>query len=218
MWEEEPVGVDPKRPLVGFALVAVLCAVLMTLSVGRGWGVDLFHPGKPIATSAAGGHVDRVPSPSPQRVPAAEAKIPAELSTQPLGVAVGAPTAKQASQPTGDTGSESVRETPSPDATRASKDVRAADKAAAKALRQADKAAAKALRQADKAALKALRQADKAAAKALRQADKAAAKALRQADKAAEKAAEQAAAEAARLLDKLVRIDAKAAEKALRQG
>ena len=197
MWEEEPVGVDPKRPLVGFALVAVLCAVLMTLSsVGRGWGGELFHPGKPIAAPSAGSHLDRVPSPAPQRVQHAEANIPAELSTQPLGVAVGAPAAKKAvSRPTVET--ETVAETTAPDSTRA------ADKATAKAQRQADKAAAKALRQADKAAAKAQRQADKAAAQAQREADK---------------AAEQATAEAARLLDQLLRIDAKAAEKALRQG
>ena len=55
MWEGDPVGVDPKRPLVGFALVAVLCAVLMSVSVGKGYSFDLFQPGKPIASSVGGG-------------------------------------------------------------------------------------------------------------------------------------------------------------------
>ena len=163
MWEGDPVGVDQKRPLVGFALVAVLCVVLMTLSVGRGWGGELFHPGKPIAAPAAGGHLDRVPSPSHQPVEPAAVSIPVELSAQPLAVAVGAPMAKKAvARPTAET--ETGPETVAQDSTRA------ADKAAAKAQRQADKAA------------------------------------------------EQAASDAAKLVDQLLRIDAKAAEKALRQG
>jgi hypothetical protein len=179
MWEEEPVGVDPKRPLVGFALVAVLCAVLMTLSVGRGWGGELFHPGKPIANVAAGGHLDRVPSPAPQQVEPVEVNIPAELSTQPLCVAVGSPVVKKA-----------VSE-PAQDAT---KDTKATNRAADKAERRADKAE----RKADRAASKAAKAADKAAAKAERSAAKAerdferlAAKLARTGLKALEKAARQ---------------------------
>src|SRR5688572_20791318 len=97
MWEGEPVGVDQKRPLVGFALVAVLCAVLMTASVGRGFG-DVFQPGKPIAAAAIGGRLDRAPAPTPQPselADPAEISIPVELSAQPLGVAVGSPVARK---------------------------------------------------------------------------------------------------------------------------
>src|SRR5918994_1057480 len=92
MWEGEPVGVDQKRPLVGFALVAVLCAVLMTVSVGRGWA-DIFQPGKPIAAPALDGRADapaQAPRPSALEDDA-EISIPVELSAQPLGVAVGSP-------------------------------------------------------------------------------------------------------------------------------
>ena len=89
MWEGEPVGIDQKRPLAGFALVAVLCAVLMTLSVARGWGLDIFHPGRPIAAAGqadAAPHVRRHPAPTTDPAPVS---IPTELSTQPLGVATG---------------------------------------------------------------------------------------------------------------------------------
>ncbi|HEY1087992.1 MAG TPA: hypothetical protein VGE37_09865, partial [Archangium sp.] len=75
---------------MGFALVTVLCAVLMTLSVARGWGLDLFHPGRPIAAS---GQADAAPHARPRAVPTtdpAPVSIPTELSTQPLGAAVGA--------------------------------------------------------------------------------------------------------------------------------
>ena len=86
MWEGDPVGVDQKRPLVGFALVAVLCAVLMFVSVGRGFGLsDFIRPGRPIAAP-----VERTPTAPPggpmhQHVPAA---IPAELSAPPLAAVV----------------------------------------------------------------------------------------------------------------------------------
>src|SRR6478672_1554083 len=91
VWEGDPVGVDPKRPLVGFALVAMLCAVLMFLSVGRGWSFDFIQPGKPIA-SAVGGHVERVPAPQASK-PAApvETGFPVELSTPLLPVPSKAP-------------------------------------------------------------------------------------------------------------------------------
>lgn len=167
------MGVDPKRPLVGFALVAVLCAVLMTLSVGRGWGGELFHPGKPIANVAAGGHLDRAPSPQP--VEPVEVSIPAELSTQPLGVAAGSPVVKKAvSQPIQD----------ATKATKATKDTqghRVADKA--------ERKAAKAERKAAKAAEKAAAKAERDAAKAERDAGRLAAKLARTELKALEKAA-----------------------------
>src|SRR5688500_12159115 len=97
MWEGEPVGVDQKRPLVGFAFVAVLCALLMTISVGRGWA-DIFQPGKPIAAAALGGPADGEPAPVTQpsaREDDAEISVPVELSAQPLGVSVGAPVATE---------------------------------------------------------------------------------------------------------------------------
>lgn len=157
------MGVDPKRPLVGFALVAVLCAVLMTLSVGRGWGGELFHPGKPIANVAAGGHLDRVPSPQPvEPVEPVEVSIPAELSTQPLGVAAGSSVVKKAvSQPIQDAAK----------ATKDTKGHRVADKAerkAAKAERKAAKAAEKAAAKAERDAAKAERDAGRLAAKLAR--------------------------------------------------
>ena len=93
MWEGDPVGVDPKRPLVGFALVAVLCAVLMSLSVSRGWSADVFGPGRPIAAPAADDRLDRVPPPA--AVPAVPVTMPAELSTQPLGAAPAGPVPTQ---------------------------------------------------------------------------------------------------------------------------
>ena len=108
MWEGEPVRLDPKRPFVGFFLVAVLCVVLMALSVGRGWsGVGLFHPGKPISAPATGERVDSAPSPTPPRVEPTGASIPAELSTRPLGVSVAKGTTKAASQPGAASGSSS---------------------------------------------------------------------------------------------------------------
>ena len=90
MWEGEPVGVDQKRPLAGFALVAVLCAVLMTLSVSRGWSLDLIHPGRPIVTA---GQAEKAPHDRRAAEPTADVttvSIPVELSAQPLGAASGA--------------------------------------------------------------------------------------------------------------------------------
>src|SRR5687768_9920832 len=90
MWEGEPVGVDPKRPLVGFALTAVLCAVLMALSVGgRGWSTGVFEPGRPIAGEVTGDVLERAAVPA--AVAAGPVSIPVELSTQPLGTAAAGP-------------------------------------------------------------------------------------------------------------------------------
>ena len=193
------MGVDPKRPLVGFALVAVLCAVLMTLSVGRGWSMDLVHPGKPLVAPAAG-PVGGPPSQAPVPSEPMELSIPAELTPQPLGVAHGGPVTKKASAHATPEGEVAV--TAVPEATGSGKDVRSAEKAkrttdqkaerradrtAAKAQRQAERTATKALRTLQKAAEKAERQAEKAAGKAERQAEKAVARALREAEKAARK-------------------------------
>ena len=198
MWEEEPVGVDPKRPLVGFALVAVLCAVMMTLSVSRGWSVDLVHPGKPLVAPAAGpvvGPPSQAPVPSEPR----ELSIPAELTTQPLGVAHGGPATKKSAThatPEAEVAFEAVTETQVvtsvPEVVRSGKDARSADKAQRKADRTADKTAAKAQRQSEKTAMKALRTLQKAAAKAERKAEKAAARAQRDAEKAAAQAQREA--------------------------
>jgi len=192
MWEGDPVGVDPKRPLVGFALVAVLCAVLMALSVGRGWGTDVFGPGRPIATPEAGQQLDRVPALPAPPLPST-VSIPAELRAQPLAVALSGPTPTQAPSPvdgaaglqseadaevTPETAAMEVEIVAGPQAERA------ADKAGAKAERKAAKPTAKAARATDRAAIKAERKAGKAE----RKADKAAAKAERKATKAAEKA------------------------------
>jgi hypothetical protein len=178
MWEGEPVGVDQKRPLVGFALVAVLCAVLMTLSVGQGWGMDLFRPGKPIAAPAELRHRAPVHADKTQPIPHETVTIPAELSAQPLGVATPQPVSTRVARAT-------AAQSPAP--------APQADRAAQRAERKAEKALAKLQRKADKAATKAERKAAKTAAKAERDAEKAAAKAARDAEKAAAAAARDAA-------------------------
>src|SRR6478752_5762867 len=105
MWEGDPVGVDQKRPLVGFVLVAALCAVLMFVSVGRGFGLsDFVRPGRPIAAP-----VERTPAEPPgsalKDVPAAiPAAIPAELSAQPLAAVVAASAAKTSTEGSGTSG------------------------------------------------------------------------------------------------------------------
>jgi hypothetical protein len=218
MWEGEPVGVDQKRPLVGFALVAVLCAVLMTLSVGRGWGADIFRPGKPIAAPVEIRHSAVPPAEKAQAVESASVSIPAELSAQPLGVAVSAHQAKRVSRAAGTSRTQAAQPAEQDEAQAekaaqgaADQAERSADKASDKA---SDKAEREAEREADKAAAKAARDAAKAAAKAERDAAKAAAKAERDAAKAAAKAerdAAKAAAKAERDAAKLARKEAHAA-------
>ena len=194
MWEGEPVGVDQKRPLVGFALVAVLCAVLMTVSVGRGWGMDIFRPGKPIAAPAEVRHRAPVHAAEARSVARQTVTIPAELSAQPLGAAVPEPISKRVarataqSQPDGQAATQS--QAPERQADRATQRAermatREADKAAAKAEREAEQAAAAAARDAERAAAEAAREAEKAAAEAAREAEKAAAAAVRDAAKLA---------------------------------
>jgi hypothetical protein len=208
MWEGEPVGVDQKRPLVGFALVAVLCAVLMTVSVGQGWGVDIFRPGKPIAAPAEIRH--RAPAHAGDARPVEHEKvtIPAELSAQPLGAAVPEPISKRVARATAQSQPEVTRsEDTQPEATQAPAPERRADRAAQRAERTAEKALTKLQRKADKAAAKAER-------KAAREAEKAAAAAARDAAKAAaqaERDAAKAVAAAARDAAKLARTEAHAA-------
>ena len=215
MWEGDPVGVDPKRPLVGFALVAVLCAVLMTLSVGKGWSFDFLQPGKPIASSV-GGHVERAPAPSPDAVARVEVGFPVQLSTAPLGITPAAPVEKQAAAKpaagaTEDEGSESAtaQVEQDPEVAPATKADRKAEKSAGRAERKLARLEARAERRADRLALKAQRQLQKAE----RQVEKAAAKAHRQ----AEKAAEQAARDAEKALRDAAK-DAAKAEKAIEKA
>lgn len=169
------MGVDQKRPLVGFAFVAVLCAVLMTVSVGRGWS-DVFQPGKPIAAAAPGGRVDHAPARTPQpgaSEEAAEISIPVELSAQPLGVAVGSPAVRTSSGTSGADSSTAESPTTLTTTPRADRKVaRQVERADRKAVRQAGKAERKAARQADKAERKAAKAAEKAARKAAKAAEK----------------------------------------------
>jgi len=233
MWEGDPVGVDQKRPLVGFAVVAVLCAVLMGVSIGRGSAItELFGPGRPIAAPAE--HTlgePRGDATVPRPTPVA---VPAELSAQPLGVAVGSPVVKRsgAGSPSGSqtTGSETAVPDPSTAGRTEQNAERNAERAAARAARLADLAAASAARLAEKAAAKAERTADKAAhraaEKAQRRAEKAqeaaakaelkAARAAAKAERKAARAAEKAAAEAARSAAKAERDAARQAEKLAR--
>jgi hypothetical protein len=239
MWEGDPVGVDPKRPLVGFALVAVLCAVLMTLSVGKGWSFDFLQPGRPIASSV-GGHVERAPVPSPDAAEPVEVGIPVQLSTAPLGSASAAPAkTRAAARPatssagviqddsSGRHASSIVRTEQTPEVPadaraerQAEKAARHAEKAAEKAARDAEKAARDAEKAAGKAAHdaeKLLRDAEKHAAKAARDAEKAAGKVAHDAEKVL-RDAEKHAAKAARDAEKAAGQAAHDAEKLLRDA
>jgi hypothetical protein len=183
MWEGDPVGVDQKRPLVGFALVAVLCAVLMSLSVGRGFGLDdLVQPGKPIAAP-----VEHRPAAPAVEVVVEEApvSIPAELSTQPLAaiVAAGGPApaeeqtadaTEQTTETAGSSGEQTtvVESSDTKDATKTDdRPAREAEREAARAVRQAEREAARAVRQAEREAARAARQAEREAAEAVEAAE-----------------------------------------------
>lgn len=229
MWEGEPVGVDQKRPLAGFALVAVLCAVLMTLSVSRGWGLDLIHPGRPIVSA---GQVEKSPHDRQQPAPtggSAAASVPAELSPQPLGVATGAVAhaARSHARPVraagrsvsvvrstgGDEQAEAEPEA-EPAAAADPRAERRAEREAAKAARKADREAAKAARKAEHEAAKATRHAEHEAAKAARHAEHEAAKATRQAEHDAARAARDAEREAAEAVRQAEQDAARAARDA----
>ena len=197
MWEGDPVGVDPKRPLLGFALVAVLCVVLMSLSVGRGWSFDFLQPGKPIASSM-GGHVERVPAPARDAAEPVEVGFPVELSTQPLAVPphAGKAVAKKAkaerepAEPA-TTSDDTVVADQAPDDATDRAEARA-ERAAARAERKLARLEARAQRKADRAALHLQRQVEKSVARAEREALEAAEQAARDADKAAAAAARDA--------------------------
>jgi hypothetical protein len=145
MWEGEPVGVDPRRPIVGFVLVAVLCAVLMAMSVGRGFGVDLIRPGKPISSPPA-----RAQAEPPAGAPAAQptVSIPDELSSQPYAVVGSGGTEETDAQQT------EAQSEPTTD--------RAVTRAERKAALERIRDAVKAQREADREAAKAERDAAKA--------------------------------------------------------
>jgi hypothetical protein len=229
MWEGDPVGVDQKRPLVGFAVVAVLCAVLMGVSIGRGSAItELFGPGRPIAAPAE--HTlgePRGDATVPRPTPVA---VPAELSAQPLGVAVGSPVVKRSGAGSPSDSQTTGSEPAVPDPSTAGRTEQNVERAAARAARLADLAAASAARLAEKAAAKAERTADKAAhraaEKAQRRAERAqeaaakaelkAARATAKAERKAVRAAEKAAAEAARSAAKAERDAARQAEKLAR--
>ena len=220
MWEGDPVGVDQKRPLVGFALVAVLCAVLMALSVGRGWSVDLFHPGKPIAAPESLGRVDRE-QPAHADEPHVVV-IPAELAPQPFaavaphaggkGASVsrsedrdrdGSETAAEETEGlAGDDSTTQTQTVPQAETETGSKAARQAEKAAARLERLAEQAAEQA---AEKAAEKAARLAEAAAQAAAQAATQSPTQAGGDTAAQAEQAAEVAAAQAAHLADQLLR-------------
>ncbi len=223
MWEGDPVGVDQKRPLVGFALVSVLCAVLMALSVGRGWSVDLFHPGKPIAAPDTLVRVDGGAPTRPDEP--GVVVIPDELEPQPLAVA--ALSAADKGTRLGRSGGrdrdrpETAAEDQEP-AVEESTEVtltEADGTAGTRAAQQAEKAAARLERLAQKAAEQAAEKAtEKAAAKAAEKAERLAEAAAEAAAQAAEEAAalaqghaEQTAAQAAHLTDQLLRQAARIA-------
>jgi hypothetical protein len=221
MWEGDPVGVDQKRPLVGFALVSVLCAVLMGLSIGKSSGIDIFKPARPIAAPAE--HRAHEPARTSEREQQPRVvSLPAELSPQPVGSASGSLVVQRDDESS--TTSLEVEETREVEESSEKGAGKAVEKAAAKAEKAADRAAAKAERDAAKAARKAEHEATKAAAKAEREAAKAAreaereaAKAVRDAAKAAaaaEREAAKAAREAERQAAQAVRDAAKLARKA----
>ena len=67
---------------------AVLCAVLMGLSMGKSSGIDIFKPARPIAAPAE----HRAHEPARKHEPEQQPKVvslPAELSPQPVGSASG---------------------------------------------------------------------------------------------------------------------------------
>ena len=214
------MGVDPKRPLVGFALVAVLCAVLMSVSVNRGWSLDFVQPGKPIASSA-GGRVDRVPAPAAAEP--VEVGFPVELTAQPFAAPSPARTkravATSASVPAAD--ASATNETAADVTVAADTSGRRADRAEDRTARKAEKSAARAERKLARHEAKAERKADREAARSQRKAEKAAAKAERKAEHAAAKAvraAEKDAAKAARAAERDAAKAARADAKATRKG
>lgn len=216
------MGVDPKRPLVGFALVAVLCAVLMSVSVNRGWSLDFVQPGKPIASSA-GGHADRVPAPAPAAAEPVEVGFPVELTAQPFAAPSLARTkravATSASVPAAD--ASATNETAADVTVAADTSGRRADRAEDRTARKAEKSAARAERKLARHEAKAERKADREAARSQRKAEKAAAKAERKAEHAAAKAvraAEKDAAKAARAAERDAAKAARADAKATRKG
>ncbi|WP_210648791.1 hypothetical protein [Nocardioides sp. SYSU D00065] len=126
------------RPLVGFALAAVLCAVLMAVSMSGGWRHDLFRPAPPIAAPVT----DPPASPPSEEAVSGVVRIPAELSPPSLGAGTPA---------TGSAATESSTAQPAPvPAAAEDRDAAATTRKpkwnATKAARKADRDTAKARR------------------------------------------------------------------------
>ena len=228
--------VDQKKPLAGFALVAVLCAVLMGVSTGKGYSLgDVFHVGRPItAPAAAAAEVPR----SAVRQEPMKVVIPAELSTPPLG-STGTPAMQQESDDievlsAGGTATEKGRTSAAPESAgtatdrEAAREQRKADRAAAREQRKTERAAARDERKAERAAAREQRKADRAAARDERKMERAAARDERKADRAAareqrkaeraaardERKAERAAAREQRKAERTAARDARKADRA----
>jgi hypothetical protein len=186
----------------------------MALSVGRGWSVDLFHPGKPIAAPDSLVEVERE-RPAHADEPGVVV-IPAELAPQPLAAASQHGGGKGARVSRSDdrdgegpeTAAEETEALSGDDSTTQAQtqaQTQTETQTGTRAARQAEKAAAKLERLAEQAAEQA---AEKAAEKAERLAEAAAEAAAQtgaQAGHQSEQAAEVAAAQAAHLADQLLR-------------
>ena len=188
MWEGDPVRVDQKKPLVGFALVAALCAVLMGVSMGKGYGLgDVFHVGRPITGPAAA--AAEAPRPAVQQAPM-KVIIPAELSTPTLGSGGSAETSAPHQEADGTevlsaamTGSDQDRTSAAPESAGAT-----TDRDGAREQRKADREAAREQRKTERAAVREERKAERAAAREERKAERAAARDARKAQRATARA------------------------------
>ena len=150
MWIRDLVGPELKRPVWAFAVVSVLCVVLLTISTGRVDAVlGVFDAPRPISapvSSPASSPTAGLPETSVvETVPT----LPEELTAFPVGAA-----ASDTGETT-DTGIEDETEHAAPKA------AKKAEHAAAKAAKKADHEAAKAAKKADHDAAKAAKKSDK---------------------------------------------------------
>lgn len=230
------MSAEHKRPLYAFGFVALLCVVMLGITIARGNAIDVFHEAVPIASNdspAVGGSVpDERSRGTVEAKPAETVSLPNELSVDLTSAVSGTVVAAATSM-----GQESSQDSSQGDAsthdggnqstahqTRSEKAAARAERKAERAAAKVERTAAKAERQAEKAAAKAARHAEKAdrtAAQAQRKAARAAAKAERKAERAAAKAerrTERAAAKAERAAAKAERRAVKAVAKALRRA
>ena len=98
MWEGDRVEVDPVGPWVGLGLAALLCVVLTGLSAEGVSVGDVFHAGRPIATTVA------PPTRADVRTGGGPVQVPTELRAGPVGAVLGS---VDAARPTG--ASDAVR-------------------------------------------------------------------------------------------------------------